>query len=67
MWAKSHLDGLGAPGLVDLEIGENSDQERRERIRHSLPRHVQVVLGDQTVARARELEALGFLGMDAKR
>ncbi len=51
--------------VVDLEIDQNPDPQRRERIRHSLPRRVQVMLDDRTAARACELEAAGFLGMDA--
>ncbi len=50
---------------TDLEIENNPDLERLERVRRLLPRRVQVALDVQTAARAHELEALGFLGMDA--
>ena len=52
--------------VVDLEISDAPDAERRQRLRLMIPRrHRYVRCEAKVVARALELEPLGFSGIDA--
>ena len=52
--------------IVDLEIDDSPDAERRQRLRRMIPQHHRYVRCDsKTISRALELEQLGFPGMDA--
>lgn len=52
--------------VVDLEISDAPDEERRQRLQLMIPRpHRYVRAEPKVVARALELESLGFSGIDA--
>lgn len=52
--------------VIDLEIDDTPDSERRQRLRLLIPRQRQPApFGAKVTTRAVELEALGFAGVDA--
>lgn len=51
--------------VVDLEIANASDVERRERLQTLIPRHHYIRCDEAISARASELEQRGFAGIDA--
>lgn len=52
--------------VVDLEIANASDVERRERLQTLIPRHHHYIRCNEAIStRASELERRGFAGIDA--
>ena len=59
-WQLVHSD------VVDLEIDQTTDPERRRRLKASIPDQHHVVTLDATgIRRGKELESLGIPGLDA--
>ena len=52
--------------MVDLEISKIPDEDRRQKVRllSSIPK-VNIVMDDETLSRAKELNEMGFKSIDA--
>jgi len=52
--------------MVDLEISKIPDEDRRQKVRYYLliP-NVNIVMDDETLSRAKELNEMGFKSIDA--